>query len=292
MSLLGKLIRSCLRLRYKVIIENENIIKKYKDTSILFVSNHPAAIDPVIALSFLEPIVRVRPLVAEKFFFNSFTRFFIKKIDGMAVPEFETGYNEYKTYRVEKLTREIKEALKNKSKILLYPAGKLQSGPYEKIGGASLAFTVKDEAKVLIGISIDGLYGSMFSRYFEKKTPNFVATLIKGAKIVLKNFFIFLAKREVRIELFEIDPEIKSIKDKNSFNERLEKELNSRLKKPFSVVGYGRVKTPKIKEKDPLKEHEVDLALLVKLQELSLKITKKKTSHSMLIYRLILGLIL
>jgi long-chain-fatty-acid--[acyl-carrier-protein] ligase len=275
MSFLGKLIRSCLRLRYKAVIEGEEIISKYKDTSILFLSNHPAAIDPVIALSFLEPIIKVRPLVAEKFFFNGFTRYFIEKLDGMAVPEFETGYNEYKTYRVEKLTKQIKQALKHKSKILLYPAGKLQSGPYEKIGGASLAFTVKDDAKVLIGISIDGLYGSMFSRYFEKKTPNFVGTLIRGAKIALANGLFFLPKREVRIQLFELDPDLKKIDDKNLFNEKLEKQLNSHLKKPFSVVSYGRVKAPKLKEKDAAQEHAVDLKLLQSLQQLAEKVTKK-----------------
>lgn len=275
MSLLGRFIRACLRLRYEVVIEGEEVIQKYKDTSILFLSNHPAAIDPVIVLSFLEPMLKVRPLVAEKFFFSRFTRYFIAKLDGMAVPEFETGYNEYKTYRVEKLTQQIKKALKEKSKILLYPAGKLQSGPYEKIGGASLAFTVKDDAKVLIGISIDGLYGSMFSRYFEKKTPNFVTTLIRGAKIALANGIFFLPKRSVRIQLFELDPDLKKIEDKNLFNEKLEKQLNSHLKKPFSVISYGRVRTPKIKEKDPAKEHLVDLQLLQNLQELAEKVTKK-----------------
>jgi acyl-CoA synthetase (AMP-forming)/AMP-acid ligase II/1-acyl-sn-glycerol-3-phosphate acyltransferase len=279
MSLLSRFVTFCLNRRYEVSVEGEELIKKYKDTSILFLANHPATIDPVIVLTFLYPYVKLQPMAASKFFKSSFTHFFLKKIKALPVPEFEDGTNEYKAFLVEKLTQKMKEALKAKAKILLYPAGKISDTSFEKIGGATLAFDVKDSARKVIGIATDGLYGSIFSKYFEGKTPPFTAMLLKGIKIALCNGIFFLPKRKVTIRLFEVEDEIKNLQDKFLFNQSLEKKFNSYTQHKDCLVPYGFCKTPKRHQiKKDLEERQVDPKILDELLIIIEKVTKKKIS--------------
>jgi long-chain-fatty-acid--[acyl-carrier-protein] ligase len=276
MSLLGGFVRWCVGLRYKVTIEDEDLLKKYKDCSVLFLANHPATIDPVIVLSYLEPYLLLQPLAAEKFFKVPFMLFFLKKINALAVPEFDQGNNEYKAYRVRELTNCIREALKHKAKILLYPAGHLTDSPQEKIGGASLAFEIKNESKKMIGIAIDGLYGSIFSRYFEITSPSFLMMLLKGFKMVLLNGIFFLPKRHVKIRLFEFDESIRQIDDRIEFNKAVEEELNTRLSLKTALVDYGLCKSPERKLNNGIKNHNVDPKFAKEVQGIVESILKKK----------------
>lgn len=276
MSLLSRFVKFALNLRYDVSVEGEEVIKKYKDASILFLANHPATIDPVIVQTFLYPYVHLQPLAAEKFFKSSFLNFFLKKIGALPVPEFEDGSNEYKAYKVERLTSKIKQALTKKSKILLYPAGHLCESGYEKIGGASLAFDLRKEPKKLVGIAIDGLYGSMFSRYFESKTPSFTETLFKGIKIALLNAIFFLPKRKVTVRVFEIDDSLKAIDDKLEFNRRLETMLNEKIHHLPKLLSYGFVKAPQKKTKQERKEAPFDPKILEQVLIIIERVTKKK----------------
>lgn len=279
MSLLSRFVTFCLNRRYDVTVEGEEIIKKYKDTSILFLANHPATIDPVIVLTYLYPYVKLQPLAAAKFFKSPFLHFFLKKINALPVPEFEDGTNEYKAFLVEKLTKKMKEALKNKAKILLYPAGRLSETSIEKIGGATLAFDLKDDARKVIGIASDGLYGSTFSKYFEGKTPYFTKTLFNGIKIALLNGLFFLPKRKVTIRLFEIDDDTTSISDKFLFNQALEKKFNDLVDHSPKIVSYGFCKTPQKKQKQiDIVEKDVDPKIIHDLLVIVEKVTKKKIS--------------
>lgn len=279
MSLLSGFVTFCLNRRYQVTLEGEELIKKYKDTSILFLANHPATIDPVIVLSYLYPYIKLQPLAAAKFFKIPFIHFFLKKIEALPVPEFEDGTNEYKAFLVEKLTLKIKKALKNKAKILLYPAGKISQGCFEKIGGATLAFDLKHEPRQLLGIAIDGLYGSIFSRYFEGKTPLFTSMLVKGIKIALINGLFFLPKRKVTLRIFEIENEIKNIQDKFLFNQALEKQFNALLTPYPQLVSYGLSKAPICKKVEEVAGDEfVDPKILDDLLVIIEKVTKKKIS--------------
>lgn len=275
MSFLPKFIRFCLSLRYQITVEGEEIIKKYKDTSLLFLANHPATIDPVIVLASLEPYCLIQPLAAEKFFKSPLITFFMKKLHALAVPEFENGSNEFKAYRVEKLTKELKEVLKNKAKVLLYPAGHLSDSTYEKIGGASLAFDLKDEPKKIIGLAIDGLYGSQFSRYFEKKTQPFLETLAQAFKIALCNGIFFLPKRKVTLRLFEIGEDIRSLKDRVSFNQALEQEFNTQISHVPQVVSYGVCRAPVLKDHTTKEHVQLDPELANSLVKMAEKVTGK-----------------
>jgi len=276
MSLVSGFVRFCVGLRYKVHVEGEEILKKYKDTSILFLANHPATIDPVIVLSSLEPYVFIQPLAAERFFKSPFIHFFLKKLKAHPVPEFETGNNEYKAYKVEKLLHELKNSFKSKDKILLYPAGHIADSTFEKLGGASFAFELKDVPKKVIGIATDGLHGSIFSRYFELSTAPFLKMLIKGFKILLLNGLFFVPKRKVVLQIFEIDQNILNLKDKLAFNKAMDEEFNSRLTHVPSIVSYGVCKTPIRKEKTAIKKEPIDKKLGDELIKIAEKVTKKK----------------
>jgi len=276
MRLLPGLVRLGLSLRYKVEIEGEELLKKYRDRSCLILANHPATIDPVIVLSFLEPTLQLQPLAADKFFKSPFIAYFLKKIGAMPVPEFETGNNEYKAYKVEKLESALKEALSKKAHILLYPAGHIADSPRERIGGASLAFELRQSSQKLLGVAIDGLYGSLFSRYFEKRTLPFMEALGQGIKIALKNGLFFLPKRTVRLRIFEFSPSIQKMDNKALFNAAIEEGLNKHLHQKISVVSYGWVKPPNLKEISTNDGEDLPLEMQQALIQVAEKVTGKK----------------
>jgi len=275
MSILPKIARLILGLRYQVTLEGEELIKKYKDTSILFLANHPATIDPVIVLSYLEPYAELQPMAAQKFFKNRFIYYFLKKLKALPVPEFESGNNEYKAYKVKELTEQIKKSLKNKAKVLLYPAGHLSDTPHEKLGGATLAFDLKDTPKKIIGIATSGLYGSIFSRYFEGTTAPFMKMLFKGLKIVLLNGVFFVPKKKVVLKLFEVDAAIRSLDDKLEFNKALEQAFNERIQLEPSLIGYGVCKAPGKVKKNGIKNYKIDPKIAADLLQIAQKVLKR-----------------
>jgi long-chain-fatty-acid--[acyl-carrier-protein] ligase len=275
---LSKVVRFCLSLRYKVHVEGEELLKKYRDASILIVATHPALIDPAVVISFLEPYLLLQPLAAERFFKSPLIHFFLKKIKALPVPEFDQGNNEYKAYKVKKLTQKIKEALNNHAKILLYPSGHLTDSCLEKIGGASLAFELKTSSKKMIGLATDGLYGSSFSRYFEGQSPSFFKMLARGFKVVVANGLFFVPKREVSLRLFEIDPQIRQLDDKVAFNKALEQAFNERLSCQTAVVGYGFYPSPKKVERIQSKEAHLEPKLALELTEMAEKVLNKKVT--------------
>lgn len=200
--------RRILSLRYKVKIEGlEKIAEKNLSGGMLFCPNHPAEMDPIIMINFFSKYLP-RPLVVEHFFHMPGAAPFMKLVNALNVPNFETAANKWKQKKADAAMKEIKEGLDAGDNFLIYPSGHLRRSDQENVGGSSFVHKLvseRPETKVIL-IRMEGLWGSRFSRALTGELPDFWRELARGMWVVLKNGIFFTPRRTVRITV-EVEPE-------------------------------------------------------------------------------------
>lgn len=247
------LLRFALSLRYKVtVIGLEKLSKKKLSNKdgILFLPNHPAHTDPVLNFLFLWPKFRIRPLVVEYVYRMRFIQPILKATKALAVPNFETGVNEYKIKKAEQALEEIKEGLRKGENFIVYPSGRLKGEGKEIIAGASGTFEIvkKVEGENVVLIRTTGLWGSMFSKAFSEKTPNVATMIKKGIKTILRNLIFFAPRRKITIEVepnpegFPFDPSSRAELNRyleNWYNRYRDEKGNIVEEEPMQLVSYS-----------------------------------------------------
>lgn len=203
--LICELVRSILRLRYRVqLVGVEEVVKKGR-AGILFLPNHPALIDPVIVVSRLYPRFQLRPLADLDQMNRPGVRWLARRMKVVTIPD-PLLYGESSRKAVDEGVKECIRALKDGSNILLYPSGHIARQRTEDLAGCSAVETILaqiPECRVVL-IRTRGLWGSGFSRA-AGMAPQLAKVLKKGILSVLANGIFFSPRRNVEIELSEPD---------------------------------------------------------------------------------------
>ncbi len=303
-------LKTFLSLRYRIEVTGKDVVKdsRYKNKGVLVLPNHPSEVDPLIILMLLWVDFDLIPLVAESFYHNPFTKFFMRLVKARPVAEFDKAVSDFKIKSAEKLFKDIVDDLNHGAHVLLYPGGGLKVGPEEKIGGRSLAHsTVQSapDAEILL-VRTTGLWGSLFSKAYTQKSPNFWRTLCSGFYILLKNLLFFTPRRRVKVDFSHLPEDFPKYGSKGEFNRALEKFYNNYLdfdnddalleKEPLHQIPYyfWSKKVPEVfikKNKtrnynDNLIPKHIRQDIMCQLSELSGKAVADITDSSDLIYDL------
>ncbi|MCB1109213.1 MAG: AMP-binding protein, partial [Chlamydiia bacterium] len=173
---------------------------------------------------------------------------FMRMVDALPIPNFETSTNAWKVKQAQKTYQKIKEGLARGQNFLIYPSGHLRRAPHEMVGG-SLVHDLLEEcpnAKVVL-VRTSGLWGSAFSRALTGALPDFWKVLWKGFKTILKNGFFFVPKRSVNIEMCLAPDDFPRGADRRTlnryiedwFNRYIDAQGNTVTAEPVTLVSYS-----------------------------------------------------
>lgn len=216
------------RIHYKG-LENLNASTLNKPGGVLFLPNHPTVfVDSTAILIGLWPKFTLRPLIVEYMYYLPVINFAMRKLNALAVPDFDKSSNSLKKKKIEKIIQSVIEGLHHKDNFLLFPSGRTKSTAYEAIDGASAAHRIVQDAKDanIVLVRVKGLWGSSFSRAMTGKAAPFFPTLMKGIKAVFKNFLFFTPRREIIIEFVPAPADFPYNATRIEFNKYLEQWYN------------------------------------------------------------------
>ena len=122
-------------LRYRLKIKGlKNINNKVltKPGGILFLPNHPARMDPIVAFLALWKKCPLRPVIMVDYFFTPGVSNLVSFLRGVGIPNFDFWNNSFKKYKGEQSFKEIIDGVKQGDNFLLYPSGRLKNsaGPW------------------------------------------------------------------------------------------------------------------------------------------------------------------
>lgn len=228
MKLLIALYRYGLSLRYRVRLEGTEILNK--EGTMLFLPNHQATVDPQILFSQLFRYTTAVPLVSANYTNIGILKPLFRYMGVIPVPDLERGREGADV--VAGLYQVALDALSQHRNILIYPAGQLCGQGYERIYNKQTAWQVccrLPEGTRIIGVRIRGLWGSMWSRAWKGKSPDFLTTYLKGIFYLLANLIFFLPRRKITISFHDITKEAldHAIEGRQSFNQYLESFYNA-----------------------------------------------------------------
>jgi len=248
-----------LRLRYKIVIKGLDEIKG--KTSNLYLPNHQAEVDPQIVMSIILLHDKVAPMISSIYYNIPVLKSFFKAMGAVSVSDLEKGSRDINI--LQKLEKAAESALTNNRSILLYPAGQLAGQGYERIYNKQSAYEIVKklpEKSNVIGVRISGLWGSIWSRAWMGKSPEFISTYLKTIGFVIANLIFFMPRRTVNIEFVDITQQAKEAAktlDRKGFNNYLEEFYNIHgEEKPLFLkyFFYG----PKLKRQLPTQIYGAD----------------------------------
>ncbi|HAQ18060.1 MAG TPA: hypothetical protein DCR40_02365 [Prolixibacteraceae bacterium] len=202
-------VRLLLRFRYKILIKGSEIFKN--NSPVLFLPNHQALIDPVILLSQIFRFSTATPVIAEKYFDIPVLKWYFTRLGAVRVSDLETGNRDTQVLKV--ITRSVIKGFGRKQNIVIYPSGQIAGQGYEKIFNKKSAYQIVKKLPGdvrVVGVRISGLWGSMWSKAYTGKSPDFFIQLLKGFFYTLANLFFFLPKRTVTIDFEDLTADAKS----------------------------------------------------------------------------------
>jgi acyl-CoA synthetase (AMP-forming)/AMP-acid ligase II/1-acyl-sn-glycerol-3-phosphate acyltransferase/acyl carrier protein len=207
-TLLGRalmaLARMLLALRYRIEVRGLREIATGERKRILFLSSHPALIDPPLLVSILYSRFAPRSLADEYQISFPVLGRLIRRFGARALPNLErSGLSSLDATK--RALAETIDGLRAGENLLLYPAGRLKRGHLEEIGAASaveaILAGVPDVRVVLI--RQHGLWGSSFSYGFRGQAPRFGPALGRGLGYLALNAFLLIPRRRVTVEIVE-----------------------------------------------------------------------------------------
>src|SRR5262245_21245052 len=109
-------IRFLLFLRYRIHVKGKEKLKEPlpKPGGILFLSNHPAEIDPLILISLLWLPFKPHPVATDYLLRKTFVSSLLNLVGTFGVPNFDASSNSYKRKEIEKTYQRIFAALDRK----------------------------------------------------------------------------------------------------------------------------------------------------------------------------------
>ena len=216
--------RCILALRYRLYVDGLDKVRGLKGP-VLILPNHPAYIDPAIVLTALWPALKPRPLVFETMFRNWLLWPFAKLLNALRVPDLDSHASAQAHGEAQTAVKAVIDGLKKGENFILWPAGHIQRGGVEVLGGARALTEILQavpEATVVL-VRTTGLWGSMFSYAATGKQPALTSVLFSGLGMILANLLFFAPRRRVELTLEKLDrsllPELKREKINPWFEE-------------------------------------------------------------------------
>jgi len=235
--LLGRLM---LSMRYKVKLSNLSCIDKNKP--VLFLPNHQAVVDPMLLVSFVYPHKNVVPVITSTYYDMPVLNKFFKNWGAVRVSDLEAGSRNVDVLK--NIIDSTTMAFNYKRSIVIYPSGHIASQGYERIINKRSAYEmlkeIPDDVQV-IGVRIDGLWGSMWSKALTGKSPNFIKSILKGIVYAIGNLIVLIPRRKVNISFEDITKDSKTNAkemDRKAFNTYLEKFYNINGEEKASFVKH------------------------------------------------------
>ncbi|MEG2758265.1 MAG: MFS transporter [Rikenellaceae bacterium] len=217
--------RSIIHLRYDIKVSGLDRLSV--DKTYLILPNHQAVADPVILFAEFYQY-DMHPLVDELYFTSPFVGDVVRFFHGIPVPDL--GLSRKGLSQTRSLESISLNALKGGQNIVLYPSGAITKDGLEHIGTKQLAYKLSQDLPQdaeVIGVRIQGLWGSIWSRYGRNTTPPLLPTLFKSLLTCLF-VLVFKKRRVVTLDLYNITDEVKQWAqgDKIEFNKSLESLYN------------------------------------------------------------------
>ena len=226
---LARFVSALLGTRYRVTIKGGDLLSS--NLSSLYLPNHPAEVDPQILLAEIGKFDDPVPMISETYYNLPVIKSFMKSLGAVPVADLEAGSRDISV--LDTMRNAMLSALKEGKSVVLYPAGQLCNQGYEKIFNKQGAYRLVkelDDSTRVIGVRQHGLWGSVWSRAWWGKSPDFFKVFALSIFYVLANFVFFVPKRDVEIEFVDITEEAKR-NSKNmtrrEFNEFLETFYNN-----------------------------------------------------------------
>ncbi len=220
--------RVMLSMRYKVNLLNLNGIDKNRP--VLFLPNHQAVVDPMLFVSFIYPHKNVVPVITSTYYDMPVLNKFFKNWGAVRVSDLEAGSRNLDVLK--NIIDATMLAFDHKRSIVIYPSGHIASKGYERIINKKSAYemlkNMPDDVQV-VGVRINGLWGSMWSKAYTGKSPNFIKSVLKGFVYAIGNLVFFIPRRKVNISFEDITATSKANAkqmDRKSFNAYLEQFYN------------------------------------------------------------------
>lgn len=229
MKVLVGLVRFFTHRRYEVKFIGASLLNE--DVPMLIFPNHQALVDPQLLYPELYRYGTVVPVVTADFFKNRISRAVLNKLEAIPVGEFNARDKNHE--RLKQITSTVYSKLSEGKNVLLYPAGQITKDGVEVIKnkrGAWVAVQEMPPETKVIGVRINGLWGSMWSKAKTGRSPHFGLTLLKAVGILVVNAVFLTPKREVVIEFEDITLWAieKSKQGKRLFNGALEEFYNTK----------------------------------------------------------------
>lgn len=243
-------VSALLQTRYSITIKGKELLNSEHPS--LYLPNHQAEVDPMILLSEIAKLDDVGPMVSETYY--NMAKPFMRKIGAVPVADFEAGNRDPNV--LENMRNAMLSALRNGRSVLLYPSGQLCQQGYEKIQNKQSAYKITQELDDyirVIGVRQHGLWGSIWSRAWWGKSPNFLKVFLRSIFYVLANLVFFVPKRSVEIEFVDLTQELKRRahnSTRQEFNRYMEDFLNVRGEEEVRFMKHYFF-APKIKHKLP-----------------------------------------
>ena len=227
MKTIAAIFRFFLSLRYRVELKGTELLKG--NSAKLILPNHQALVDPQIMFTHLLRYIKVVPVVTESFFNIPVLKNILQMMGAVSVSDLTAGSRDLTV--LDTILMNVVQALKDKKNVLLYPSGQIAGQGFEKIFNKQSAWIITKnlpENTQIIGVRIRGLWGSMWSRAWYGKSPDFFLTVLKAIFFIIANLLFFLPRRKVTIEFFNITEEAKTKanQSKYAFNSFLEELYN------------------------------------------------------------------
>lgn len=224
-----------LKLRYRIKIIGIEQIKGKKSN--IYFPNHQAEVDPQLLMSIILREGPVAPMIGSTYYNLPLLKHLFKAMHAVSVNDLERGSRD--TSVLKTMQEGALDALKHNRSILLYPSGQLVGQGYEKIFNKQSAYEITKllpEKSHVIGVRISGLWGSIWSKAWEGKSPNFIKTYMRSIWYVLANFIFFLPRRSITIEFVDLTEEAKKLSHTGS-----RKDFNSYLENFYNENGTEKV---------------------------------------------------
>ncbi|MDP4269686.1 MAG: AMP-binding protein [Bacteroidota bacterium] len=224
---LSALLRILLSLRYKVEVKGANVLQS--STPMLVLPNHQALIDPIIIISQIYKRTTVIPVITSGYYDIPVIRNLFREWGAVRVSDLESGSRN--TNVLNEITTAVNGGFAMGKNIILYPSGQIAGQGYEKIFNKKSAHNIVSEIPAhvkVIGVRINGLWGSMWSKAWTGKSGNFVWLLFKAIFYILVNLIFFLPRRKVTVEFADLTTTAKANakEGRQAFNSGLEEYYN------------------------------------------------------------------
>ncbi|TWT41006.1 Bifunctional protein Aas [Phycisphaerae bacterium RAS1] len=218
-------VRAILSLRYRIRVSGLDAVRQRGRSSILFLPNHPALIDPVIIMTVLHRDFAPHALADREQTETPGFRWLLRRVGVRPILSM-ADHGPAAKGAVEQVVRGCIDELRTGNNILLYPSGHIYRTRLEDLRGNSAVEMILSELPDLriVLIRTRGLWGSSFG-CGAGRMPDFTRSLRRGVGVTLANGLILTPRRRVSIELFE-PPDLPRREGRTALNAYIERFYN------------------------------------------------------------------